>query len=198
MSLYLESIKLLDGRFYRLNLHQNRMDFVHDQFFSGAPRINLDEILMSQDFPMNGMYKCRILYDSTVQSIDLQEYTVKQINSLQLVHADIASQKYKSTDRDELNRAYEQRNGCDDVLICVDGYVKDSWYCNVALFNGVDWVTPRNPIIYGVNRSELIKETKIVEGDIAVDSLSGFTKIRLFNAMIEFGALEISIDQIRK
>lgn len=193
---YLESIKLLDGRFYRLDLHQQRMNLVKDMFYPNFEAIDLQEYLHKSNYPLKGLYKCRIIYAQEIFSIEFQEYTIKPIQTVKLVSAQIPSSNFKSEDRALLNQAYARRCACDDVLIVVDGMLKDSWYCNIALFDGVNWITPSNPLISGVNRAELIAKAVIIEREIPASTLSEYLKVRLFNAMIEFGEIELPCDRI--
>ena len=67
----------------------------------------------------------------------------------------------------------------------------------MALYDGLQWITPRLPILYGTQRAYLLANRKIVEQDIPVENINKFQKIMLFNAMIEFGELEIDTCNIR-
>lgn len=193
---YLESIKLIDGHFFRVALHQQRMNEVQQLFYPDKNKIDLDVYLKSIDFPLVGTYKCRLIYIDKILSVEFHPYTRKEINSLKLVESNISSSKYKYEDRKLLNFAFEKRDNCDDVLIAVNGLITDTWYCNVALYDENAWFTPANPLIYGVNRSDLIANGIVVEQDIEVNTLKNYTKIRLFNAMIEFGEIEMDISSI--
>ncbi|HEY6915657.1 MAG TPA: aminotransferase class IV, partial [Paludibacter sp.] len=77
-----------------------------------------------------------------------------------------------------------------------NGLLTDTSYCNIALYDGQNWFTPRVPLLYGVNRAELLLEEKLIEKDIAVEELKSYEKIALFNAMIEFGEVVLDIDKI--
>ena len=61
---------------------------------------------------------------------------------------------------------------------------------------GLNGSPPTKPLIYGVNRAQLIDENKIIEKDIKPSDIKNFRSIRLFNAMIEFGEIELTIDRI--
>jgi len=51
-------------------------------------------------------------------------------------------------------------------------------------------------LIYGVNRANLLEEGKIFEKDIKLSDLQNYSAIRLFNALIEFGEIELNISNI--
>jgi 4-amino-4-deoxychorismate lyase len=50
----------------------------------------------------------------------------------------------------------------------------------------------------GTSRAALIADGQIVESDIRVMDLMNFKRIRLFNAMIAFGQLELDVSSICK
>lgn len=196
MCLFIESIQLNDGVFKRLPLHQARVQAAISDFYPGSEAFDLSELLNKPNFPTSGLYKCRIVFDSEIRSVDFVPYVRKEINSLKLVETEMASLPYKIEDRKLINEAFDKRGSCDDVLMIKNGLLTDASYCNVALFDGNKWITPRIPLVYGVNRNELLAQNKIVEGDIRVSDLVNYQRIRLFNAMIEFGNVELDISAV--
>lgn len=193
MCRFFEAIKLKDGRFYRLKFHQQRVGDTFNLFFPGSPVINLETYLLNTPFPEKGIYKCRIVYDSEIRQIEFIPYQFRPVQTFRLVETNIESTVYKSEDRTAINQAFAQRGECDDVLFVRNGLLTDTSYSNIALYNGSQWVTPRIPLLYGTQRAYLIENKMIVEEDIPAECLQNYQKIRLFNAMIEFGELEIEI-----
>lgn len=191
-----ESIKLKDGVFYRLKYHQERVNKAFEACFPNEEPINLFETLQEYSIPQSGLYKCRIVYDVDVQLVEMQPYVRRYINSLKLVETDIESRVYKSEDRSLYNEAFAKRSMCDDVLLVKNGLLTDASYSNIALFDGKEWFTPQTPLLYGVNRAELIALGKITEKDIKAEDLSDYQQIALFNAMIEFGELVLDVDVV--
>jgi len=196
MCRFIESIKLAESRFYRLELHQARVDKVFADFYPAVKPINLAELLMKSDFPETGIHKCRIVFDSEVQFLEYIPYVRREIKSLKLVETDMETLPYKIEDRTKLNIAFAKREACDDVLMVRNNLITDTSYSNIALFDGENWITPKNPLLFGVNRAQLVAENKLIQKDIKVSELFNFQLIRLFNAMIEFGELEIAIGSI--
>jgi 4-amino-4-deoxychorismate lyase len=85
---------------------------------------------------------------------------------------------------------------CDDVLLVKNGLLTDTSYCNIALFDGVNWVTPLTPLIQGVTRAQLLEDGKLIAKDIKLEELMNFQKIALFNALNEFGSIQLDISAI--
>ncbi len=191
MSRYIETIKLKDGEFFRLKYHQERMNQVFKLFFPEVDVINLEAYLKSCAYPLQGVYKCRIVYDSIIRNMEFSPYQIRPIHTLKLINTSIEPTIYKPENRLAIQAAFEQRGACDDVLFVRNGLLADTSYCNIALFDGQQWITPRLPLLFGTQRAYLLENKKIVEQDIPAENIEKFQKIRLFNAMIEFGALEI-------
>lgn len=193
MSRFIETIKLKEGEFYRLKHHQQRMEMAFKLFYPEIPVINLEAYLLNLAIPKDGIYKCRIVYDSEICQVEFILYQFRTVQTLKLIETSIKTTVYKPEDRTVINQAFAQRGECDDVLLVRNGLLTDTSYSNVALFNGQEWMTPRIPLLYGTQRAYLIEKEMIVEADIPADTLRNYQKIRLFNAMIEFGELEIEI-----
>ena len=102
----------------------------------------------------------------------------------------------KSTDREALNRLFACRGERDDILIVRRGLLTDTSIANIALFDGKDWFTPKLPLLRGTCRTALIDNGIIKEKDIRPEELSSYSFVRLFNAMIKWGALEFSTGTI--
>lgn len=197
MCRFIESIKLQDGEFKRLDLHQGRIHKAFEAFYPNEKVFDLVEFLRNSDFPTEkGIFKCRIIYDSKIRQLEFRQYIMRPVNSLRLVETEIKSLPYKPENRSLYNAAFALRDDCDDVLLVKNGYLTDTSYCNIALFDGNNWFTPRIPLLYGVNRAELLKESVLVEKDIKVQELKDYQQIALFNSMIEFGVLVLEIDKI--
>lgn len=191
MCRFLEAIKLKDGEFYRLKYHQQRMEKVFKMFYPEIPVIDLEAYLHTLTIPENGTYKCRIVYDDEIRQVEFIPYQLRSVKTLKLIEINIESTGYKPEDRTAINQVFDQRGEYDDVLLVRNGLLTDTSYSNIALYSGKEWITPRIPLLYGTQRAYLIENKLIVEEDIPAENLRNYQKIRLFNAMIEFGELEI-------
>lgn len=194
---FLETIKLQDGIFYRLPYHQQRIDIACHSLGYSSRNMQLQTLLTNAEYPAKGLFKCRILYHANACSITFYPYQLKPINTLRFIDTQIPSYRYKMANRDLLNDALMQKKDCDDVLLVKEGLLTDTSYANIALFDGKLWVTPRIPLIYGTNRAFLLDKKIISEADIEQTKCSNFEKLRIFNAMIEFGDVELSTKHIQ-
>lgn len=131
-----------------------------------------------------GLHKCRIVYDTEIRDIAFLPYTPKAIKSLALISADDIGYDFKFEDRSHLNHLYQQRGNCDDILIVKDGCLTDSYYCNIAAWDGQKWLTPHRPLLAGTCRARLLSEGVIQEAELRPKDLKHFSHIRLVNAML--------------
>lgn len=185
MSLFFESIRLINGRMMNLQQHQYRIDMTL-RSNSGDKFLNLHKHLKAVNLPKSGIYKIRVSYDVhqvVFTDTKIEKYKEKPIHSLKLININFDYQ-HKSEDRLNLDRAYAQKESADDVLLIKNGLVTDTWYCNVAFYNGKKWLTPQHPLLLGTMRAKLVTAGKIVPTNIQVQDLASFTKVRLFNSMI--------------
>ncbi|MFZ4724874.1 MAG: aminotransferase class IV [Paludibacter sp.] len=180
----------------RLELHQVRLEKAMNVYYPNIKKIGLKDTLDTISYPTKGLYKCRIIFDSVIRKIEFIPYIRREINSLKLVETKIESRTYKLEDRSEFELAFSQRTNCDDVLLVKNGLLTDTSYCNIALYDGENWYTPVKPLLYGVNREQLIKENQLIEKEIKLEELVNFQQICLFNAMLEFGELIFDVSSI--
>ncbi len=197
MSRFIESIKVADGRFFRLPYHQARISAVFKQVFPGEKSFSLSEILQNTDYPHEGIFKCRIVFDKAIQTIEFAPYSRREIKSLKLVEAQIEPANYKAEERSKINDAFAQRGDCDDVIMLNNEFLSDTSYANIALWNGENWYTPTLPVIYGTQRAALLDAGELLEKQIHKKDLHHYKRIRIFNAMIEFGEIELDISSVK-
>ena len=196
MSLLIESIKLLDGTFYNLSHHEQRMNRSLKSLCGVHDHVDLEIFLSKVDVPTQGLFKCRIVYDDTSREIEFQPYQYKKIQSLRVVEHDRINYEFKYSDRKIINRLYELRRNCDDILIVKRGFVTDTSYCNIVFRKGKRWLTPWSALLKGTQRQKLLERNIIAEEDIRLEDISSFDSFKLINAMIEFDAPETDISNI--
>ena len=122
-------------------------------------------------------------------------YQMRMVASLRLVTSDKIDYSYKRTNREELNELFGRKGNADDILIVKDGYLTDTSIANIALYDGNSWYTPAHPLLRGTKRAELLDNQLIVEKDISWLQLDDYTHIMLFNAMIDWERIIISVDR---
>ena len=193
MCQFIESIKIDHGKAFALAMHNDRMNRTRQHFWKGCKELDLYACLNS--LPEEGLYKCRVVYGEQITLVEYVPYTLRKVETLKLVCCDDIDYRYKSTDRSQLQTAFEQRADADDVLIVKNGLLTDTSIGNIALYDGKEWITPQTPLLEGVHRRKLLQQGAIKERSIAKEEVMNYQKIRIFNALIDFGAIEITINE---
>ncbi len=125
--------------------------------------------------------------------IEYHPYIPKKITSLRLIHDDTIDYSSKYSDRNALNKHFEARDGCDDILIVKNGALTDTTIANIALLINNQWLTPKSPLLEGTTRARLIDEGKIIPAHLNLSDLRKAPKIALMNAMTGFIEMENGI-----
>lgn len=194
MCRFIETIRIEGGRVYNLKAHEERLNRTRSEHFPGSEPLDLELLLAPEPYQVRT--RCRIEYGRDIHRIDYIPYTLRLVASLRCVVADALDYRYKYADRSALDRLFARKRGADDILIVRDHFLTDTTICNIALSDGKRWVTPATPLLRGTMRASLLAQGLIEEGDIAVADLGDYQTIRLFNAMIDFGEVELSISEI--
>lgn len=209
---FVETIKLKDGKPQHLAYHQARMERTIRHFFpalADAAMPSLEKILLPTTETdvsnteakayrnKKGIIKARIVYGAKgIENLEYAPYTMKEMHSLQVVEDNDIDYTYKSCDRSRLSQLASQKGTCDEVIIIKNGFVTDTSFTNLAIYDGRDWLTPRHPLLLGTKRAYLLDQGIIKEADITLNDLRKAQKVSLFNAMIEFGDREIDIKDV--
>lgn len=194
MCLFIESINYLEGQPQLLDWHQKRVNDTFAHFFSDF--IPHDLKILLPTIPDMNQHKCRILYDGESLEVDFMVYTRAAIKSLKVVEEEAIDYTFKAEDRSALTRCYEQRGRADDVVIVKSGALTDSYFANLAFFDGREWWTPETYLLNGVMRQYLLYTGQLKECAIGLGDLKKYKKVSLINAMNTLGQIEIDCEQI--
>ena len=178
----LETIKAIDGEIQHLSYHQARYENSL-RTLNKKIKYDLKEFITP---PKEGVYRCRVIYNENDLDVTYHPYTFNEINSLRLIVDDTIDYPLKYENRTELNRLFDLRQECDDILIVKNSLLTDTSKANIALFDGSKWYTPKNPLLLGTSRARHLDEGRIFERTLHIDDLSSFSEVAVLNAMVDF------------
>lgn len=181
-NIFFETIKCFDNEVFNLEYHDKRVSKTI------AKNLNLQDYI----YPISDeLLRCKVVYDeSGIIEVNYFPYKKREINSFKLIFDDNIDYSKKYLNRDELDKLYLQKNDCDEIIIIKNGLVTDTSIANIAIFDGVNWFTPKTPLLSGTTRQRLLETKQIIEKDIDIVMLKKAKKIALMNAMIDFDILE--------
>lgn len=182
MPLLLETIKIEDGEVSDLSYHQARCDKSRKALFNSTDRLDLSSLIQA---PPKGLYRCRILYDEKIHSIEYIPYSPKEIHTLKIIASDL-EYDHKYANRDALNKLLQTHTDADDILIEKEGYLTDTTIANIAFYDGKQWFTPEKPLLKGTMRAKLLDVGFLHTRKIKKEDLKNYTQVALMNAMIGF------------
>jgi 4-amino-4-deoxychorismate lyase len=199
MSQFIETIQLLHGKLRNLEFHQERFERTRREKLGIRNHPRLAEVICVPKGLDQGMLKCRVSYAEVIELIEYEAHQHRKTESLKLVYSEDIDYRYKYADRSKLESLYHQRGDCDDILVVKKGMVSDSFYANVILRNGSDWITPDTPLLPGTMRASLLNRGLISEESIALEDLSRYQGIKLINAMQDLhSAIELPMEAIHR
>ncbi len=192
---FVESICIKDGAIGLLDYHQARLDRTFERFYMGCQPHDLVRIFSQKEI-LGGWIKARVLYNDESYKIEMADYQMRNLRSLQLTESNSVDYSYKTTDRNMLDVLYSKRGEADDILIVKEGKVTDAYTANVAFFDGSQWYTPKTYLLNGVKRQYLLDTGKLKEIDISPVDIVRYKKVSLINAMLDLGQMELSTKSI--
>ncbi len=185
MSLLLETIKIEDGHIENLSYHQIRFNKSRRELFNIIDKTDLASFIKA---PQKGLYRCRIVYNEEIHTIEYIPYIPKDIKKLKIITSNI-NYNYKYANRKELNSLLERESEYDEIIIEKDGYLTDTTIANIAFYDGDKWFTPTQTLLDGTMRAKLLDERFLHLKDIKREDLKNYSQIALMNSMIGFKIL---------
>ncbi|MFT7003113.1 MAG: 4-amino-4-deoxychorismate lyase [Sulfurimonas sp.] len=179
---FLETIKAVDGEISHLSDPHHR----YERVLKSLNVSNFKSLNKYLNPPKIGLYRCRLTYDSKNIEVSYYKYKKREINSLKLIYDDKISYSKKTSNRDAIDKLFDMKEACDDILIIKDNLVCDTSIANVAFYSDGLWFTPLKPLLKGTTRQRLLDNKIIIEKDIRVEEIENYSKMALMNAMIDF------------
>lgn len=190
---FIETLRIERGVVFNLGAHERRLNETRNAFFPDCEPLAIAPLLTADSY--RERTRCRVEYARNITQIEYIPYSLRRVSRLKCVDADTLDYRFKYADRSALNQLFERRGNADDILIIRNNLLTDTSICNIALWDGTCWVTPATPLLYGTMREKLLSQNRIQEKDIAVANLVDYQRIRLFNALIDFGEVELAISE---
>lgn len=179
-----------------LHWHTKRFNQTRHDCFGIKEELSLKEVINVHKIPKQGLFKCRIIYDKQLTTISFLPYQIRPIRSLQLVIDNEIDYTYKYEDRTHLESLFAKRHHSDDILIVKNGYLTDTFYANIVLENAGEFVTPTQPLLNGVRRTDLLAQGKIQTLPLRTVDLKNFERIHLINALMDLGDCVLNVEDV--
>lgn len=198
MSLLVETIKLHDGCFINADLHEHRLNLARKLLFGKRKPLSLEAYLRSLDVPLEGVFKCRIIYAEDIIDHQITPYIIREISMIRLVTNDDIEYSFKFLERVDLDALFHEKGNADEILVCRKGLITDAYYYNVVFQKGHAYFTPSDPLLKGIQRQFLLNTKMITKKEIKAEDIYKYDYIHLINALTPLNAIKMSVDHIIK
>lgn len=186
---FIETIYYKDGEMPLLYWHEQRFTKTQMAHFGRKIHLELAPLIALKrpnELLDNQVYKVRVVYSENDISFEFLPYQKKKITELHLVQNDTMDYSFKYADRTSLDYMKRTFDTDAEIIIVQNGLLTDTTFTNIALYDGISWVTPKIPLLEGVQRSFLLDDATIKRADIHVDTLYQYSQVKLFNAMVDW------------
>ena len=184
MCLFIETICYDQGCFQRIGLHNERFNRTRKQFFGLQTPLQLELLLSVPEDLKNETIKCSVTYGPDILNIKYDTYSVRFVNSLQLVSDDTIDYSYKYANRALIDSLFKSRGQSDDILIVKNGFITDTSYANIVFKKNDKWYSPQNPLLKGTRIESYFREGRVTPALLQPENLHQFSEARIVNAMI--------------
>lgn len=190
----IESIRVEQGKAHLLAYHQERVSKSLNYLGGAIQFIDVETIvgqcLSDATIDHDSIYKLRFEYDLLgVYNVMLTPYKQKDIRRLFLsLISSLDVYSYKWLNRSAL--LHPQVDPTAEVLFTYQGYLTDTSYSNIVLetYSG-ERISPRRPLLRGLQRQYLLDQGEITLADLTLDDLLQCKCVHLINAMLPLGRL---------
>ncbi len=187
MSLFFETIKIENSKIYNLKQHNSRLNKTIKSVFGKKTDFDLKNFITHPQ--NNTIYRCKVIYDTKIKNISFHPYAIKKFQNFICVKSDI-SYPFKSIDRSKIENLLRLNSKFDDIIIIKENLITDTSIANIAIYDGLNWFTPKHPLLKGTLRASLIEQNSLKTKDFGVKELKSSVKIAIMNAMIGFYELK--------
>jgi 4-amino-4-deoxychorismate lyase len=182
MSLFFETIFISNTKIRNLKLHNKRLNKTIKHFFGCRADVELKNHLSP---PPYGKYRCKVTYSKEIENVEYFKIKERVFKSFKIVESD-TEYPFKSLDRSKIDELFNSRGDSDDIIITKNGMIRDTSIANIALFDGSNWITPKNPLLRGTVRESLINRQFLLEKDVKIEDIENFEKFAILNAIVGF------------
>jgi 4-amino-4-deoxychorismate lyase len=179
-----ETIKVIDNCLLNIDYHNGRINQARRELFNDSQPWDLRNMVAIPNLNPGTVYKCKVVYDKIIRSVQFDLYSRKPLNRLRLIESNLIY-NFKYVDRSSLDLLKDMCMVDEDVIIVQNDIITDCTYANLIFHDGFRWFTPSNPLLKGTKRQKYIDNKIITEKNIHVNELSKYAMCRIINAMID-------------
>ncbi len=196
MSRFIETLAIRDGRPLLLNYHQRRLDRARRDFGLADRPLDLASTIRLPASLSRGLAKCTVEYGDAVHEVRYQAYRRRLIRAFRWMDITENIYPYKFADRRFFNDLSVRLTEGEEIIFTLNGYIADTTFTNIVLYDGADHWTPAVPLLDGVKRSFYLDQKMIKTAHIRADQIGDFQQICLINALNDLSDYALPINEL--
>jgi len=179
---FFETVKIQKGEIQNLSFHNKRLNLTIKQNFEIDAKIDLQEHVQQEDFSLE---RCKVIYEKSIKKIQFFPLIPRKFQSFKVLETNI-TYNFKNVDREDIELLMSQKGSCDDIIMIKEGLVTDTSIANIAIYDGVKWITPKKPLLKGTYRESLLKKQLLLEKDVKMKDIKNAVRFAIMNALVGF------------
>ncbi|HIP46498.1 MAG TPA: hypothetical protein EYG95_02945 [Campylobacterales bacterium] len=179
---FFETLKVSDGEIQNLHFHNKRLNYTIKENFGIDANIDLREHIQQGDFSLE---RCKVIYDKTIKTIQFFPLNPRKFQYFKVLETNI-TYNFKNVDREDITSLVNLKGTCDDIIMIKNGLVTDTSIANIAIYDGLKWITPKKPLLKGTFRASLLEKQLLLEKDVKIKDIKNAVRFALMNALVGF------------
>lgn len=178
---FIETIRLIDGKFRNVEFHNERVKNTFMKFYPDHEPHDLKAITNQLGRIGNG--RVRVLYNSERLKFSISTIFNSKTTHYQLVESPRLRYDFKYYDRLSLVHTQQQDGSYIEPVFCRNGMITDTSRANLIFREGSKWYTPDTFLLNGCMRQSLLSLCYIQSTPIHRSELNRFNGFKLINAL---------------
>jgi 4-amino-4-deoxychorismate lyase len=180
-----ETIKSQNSLLHHINYHNARLNKTRAKLYNATNPINLRDFITTIN--SKELFRCKVTYSKEIERVEFFEYKVKEFKSFKFINIDF-DYKFKYLDRSLIDSS--SKAGFDDVIFIKRGFITDTSIANIAIFDGINWISPKKPLLNGTTVTRL--SYKLKRRDLTIKDILNSKRVAILNAMLGFKDLGVT------
>ncbi|MEZ5045657.1 MAG: aminotransferase class IV [Chitinophagaceae bacterium] len=189
---FFESIKAdSEHGVHNVQKHIDRLEKTCQTVWQQSPSYLQELRTEIERIQVDSVHKIRLQYNIQQYKISTTPYTPKDIKSIVVVEDNDIDYALKYSNRHCFDKHLKLLEPNSELIIVQEGRITDSSFSNLIFFDQEKWVTPQKPLLYGIQRDNILLQNLAKPKDIFVDELNTFSHIMFVNAMLAWSQMII-------
>ncbi len=186
----IETVLVIDGKIQNLKYHLKRAEKTY-KFFKWKNFSVFTSNFQTPHNIKNGIYRVRVVYSyDGIKNKEIFPVKKRKFKKFKIMPVNF-NYSFKYKDRKQLSALFSAFSpSFDEFILVKNNLITDTTISNLAFFTGIEWLTPKYPLLKGTKREELLEKGFLKEENIHIYDLPYFKKMAMINAILGFSEID--------